>query len=65
MVAMKHLDEMNRILLLTAREREYERLAARYAGLLSRCGRLGALMDNRLASCRAQQQRLTDGAPPR
>ena len=62
---MKHLDEAKRIVLLTAREREYERLAMRYAGLFSRCGRLGTLMVERLASCRAQQERLTAGPPPR
>jgi hypothetical protein len=62
---MTHLDADNRTLLLTARQREYERLALRYAEAMSRCGRLGSLMVQRLESCRAQQERLTEGSSAR
>jgi hypothetical protein len=62
---MGHRDDDNRTILLTARELEYERLAQRYAELMSRCGRLGTLMVQRLESCRAQQERLTEGSPAR
>jgi hypothetical protein len=62
---MGHRDDGNRTILLTARELEYERLAQRYAGLMSRCGRLGTLMVERLATCRAQQERLTEGSSAR
>ena len=59
-----HRDD-DRTLLLTAREREYERLAQRYAALMSRCGRVGTLMVERRATYRAQQERLTEGSPAR
>jgi hypothetical protein len=62
---MTHLDDDNRNLLLTAREGEYRRLALRYAEAMSRCGRLGTLMVARLESCRAQQERLTEGSSAR
>ncbi|HEX3499906.1 MAG TPA: hypothetical protein VHT04_11340 [Stellaceae bacterium] len=62
---MAHLDSDNRNVLLTARELEYERLALRYAELTSRCGRLGTLIVERLATCRAEQERLTEASPSR
>jgi hypothetical protein len=62
---MTHRDDDNRNLLLTAREGEYERLALHYAEAMSRCGRLGTLMVERLESCRAQQERLTEGSSAR
>ena len=65
MVPMTHLDDDSWIVLLNARQREYERLAACYAGAISRCGRLGAVIIERLAVCRAQQERLTAGSPSR
>jgi hypothetical protein len=65
MVGMEQFDDDNRNLLLTARELEYRRLVLHYAELMSRCGRLGTLMVERMAMCRAQQERLTAGPSAR
>jgi hypothetical protein len=64
MALMTHLAEDHRNIILTARQQEYERLALRYAGLVSRCGRVGALVVERLEMCRAQQGCLTAGPSP-
>jgi hypothetical protein len=64
MPVMTRHPEDDRSALLAAREREYERLALCYAGLIARCGRLGELVVERLELCRAQQERLTAGHSP-
>jgi hypothetical protein len=62
-----HLDgsDDGRSALLTARAREYERLADHYAELVGRCASLRGVLDDRLALCQATRQRLTAGPPPR
>jgi hypothetical protein len=64
---MTHLDgyEDGRSALLTARAREYERLADHYAELVARCARLRGILDDRLAVCQVIRQSLTAGPPPR
>ncbi len=64
---MMHLDgsEDARSALLTARAREYERLADHYAGLVARCACLRGILADRLAVCQAPRQSLTAAPPPR
>jgi hypothetical protein len=64
---MMHLDgsDDGRSALLTARAREYERLADHYAGLVGRCAHLRGILDDRLAVCQATRERLTAAPPPR